>query len=126
LEAKSFRLSRSKTDYMKCDFSATTQDKGDVRLVGQVVPKKYTFRYLGSMLQKDGDIDEDLSHKIKVGWLKWRQASDVLCDSRMPLKLKDKFYRIAIRSAMLYEAECWPTKRRHVQQLSVAEMRMLQ
>jgi hypothetical protein len=27
---------------------------------------------------------------------------------------------------MLYRAECWPTKRRHVQQLSVAEMRMLQ
>ena len=27
--------------------------------------------------------------------------------------------------AMLYGAECWPTKRRHVQQISVAEMRML-
>ena len=27
--------------------------------------------------------------------------------------------------AMLYGAECWSTKRRHVQQLSVAEMRML-
>jgi hypothetical protein len=26
---------------------------------------------------------------------------------------------------MLYGAECWPTKRRYVQQLSVAEMRML-
>jgi hypothetical protein len=26
---------------------------------------------------------------------------------------------------MLYGAECWPTKRRHVQQLSVAEMRVL-
>ena len=26
---------------------------------------------------------------------------------------------------MLYGAECWPTKRRHVQQLSVVEMRML-
>jgi hypothetical protein len=26
---------------------------------------------------------------------------------------------------MSYEAECWPTKMRHVQQLSVAEMRML-
>jgi hypothetical protein len=38
---------------MKCDFSATTQE-GDVRLDGQVVPKKDTFRYLGSMLQKDG------------------------------------------------------------------------
>jgi hypothetical protein len=26
---------------------------------------------------------------------------------------------------MLYRAECWPTKRWHAQQLSVAEMRML-
>ena len=49
----------------------------------------------------------------------------VLCDSRVPQKLKGKFYRTAIRPAMLYGAECWPTKRRHVQQLSVAEMRML-
>ena len=44
---------------------------------------------------------------------------------RVPQKLKDKFYRTAIRPAMLYGAECWPTKKRHVQQLSVAEMRML-
>ena len=35
--------------------------------------------------------------------------------------LVGKFYRTAIRPAMLYGAECWPTKRRHVQQLSVAE-----
>jgi hypothetical protein len=54
LEAKSFRLSRSKIEYMKCDFSATTQEEGDVRHEGQVVPKKDTFHYLGSMLQKDG------------------------------------------------------------------------
>jgi hypothetical protein len=43
----------------------------------------------------------------------------------VPQKLKGKFYRTAIGPAMLYGAECWPTKRRHVQQLSVAEMRML-
>jgi hypothetical protein len=110
---------------MKCDFSATTQEEGDVRLDGQVVPKKDTFHYLGSMLQKNGDIDEDVSHRIKIGWLKWRQASGVLCDPRVPLKLKGKFYRTVIRPAMLYRAECWHTKRRHVQQLSVVEMRML-
>jgi hypothetical protein len=40
------------------------------RLDGQVVLKKDTFRYLGSMLQKDGDIDEDASHRIKADWLK--------------------------------------------------------
>jgi hypothetical protein len=126
LETKDFRLSRSKTEYMKCDFSATIQEKGDARLDGQVVPKKDTIHYLGSMLQKNGVIDEDVSHRIKAGWLKWRRASDVLCDPRVSLKLKDKFYRTAIRPAILYGVECWPTKRWHVQQLSVAEMRMLQ
>jgi hypothetical protein len=125
LEAKDFRLSSSKTEYMKCDFNATMQEERDVRLDGQVVLKKDTFRYLRSMLQKNGDIDEDLSHRIKTVWLKWRQASSVLCDPRVPLKLKGKFYRTAIRPVMLYEAECWPTKMRHVQQLSVAEMHML-
>jgi hypothetical protein len=34
LEAKGFSLSRSKTEYMKCDFSATTQMEGVVRLDG--------------------------------------------------------------------------------------------
>jgi hypothetical protein len=125
LESKGFRLSRTKTEYMRCSFSSTRHEEGEVSLDGQVVPERDTFRYLGSMLQKDGDIDEDVGHRIKAGWMKWRQASGVLCDKRVPQKLKGRFYRTAIRPAMLYGAECWPTKRRHIQQLSVAEMRML-
>jgi hypothetical protein len=34
LETKCFMLSRSKTEYMKYDFSATTQEERDVRLDG--------------------------------------------------------------------------------------------
>lgn len=41
-------------------------------------------------------------------------TSDVLCGKRVPQKLKGKFYRTAIRLALLYDLECWPTKR-HVQ-----------
>jgi hypothetical protein len=72
LESRGFRLSRTKTEYMMCDFSPTRHEDGDVSLEGQVVAKKDTFRYLGSMLQKDGDIDEDVRHRISAGWLKWR------------------------------------------------------
>jgi hypothetical protein len=67
LEEKSFRLSRSKIEYIKCDFNTTTQEEGDVRLDGQVLPKKDIFRYLGSILQNDRDIDKDVTHRIKVG-----------------------------------------------------------
>ena len=110
---------------MRCDFDGVVQEEGDVSLEGQVVSKKDTFRYLGSMLHRDGDIDADVSHRIKAGWIKWRQAFGILYDKRVPQKLKGKFYRTAIRPAMLYGAKCWPTKIRHVQQLSVAEMHML-
>jgi hypothetical protein len=108
---KGFRLSRSKTEDMKCNFSATIQEEGEVRLDAQVVSKKNTFRYLGSMLQNDGDINKDVSHKIKADWLKWCQASGVLCDPRVSLQVKGKFYKTTIRPDMLYGTKCWLTKR---------------
>ena len=51
---------------MRCDFGGVVQEKRDVSLEGQVVHKKDTFRYLGSMLQRDGDINADISHKSRV------------------------------------------------------------
>jgi hypothetical protein len=50
---------------MRCDFSTTTHEEGDVSLEDQVVVRKDTFRYLGSMLQKDKNID-DVSNIIKI------------------------------------------------------------
>ncbi|XP_078173285.1 uncharacterized protein LOC144567105 [Carex rostrata] len=64
LESNGFRLSRTKIEYMRCEFSCVRLDDGDVTLAGQVVPGKDTFRYLGSMLQSDDEIDEDVSHRI--------------------------------------------------------------
>ena len=54
-----------------------------ISLEGQVVHRNDTFQYLGSILQRDEDIDEDVSHRIKAGWMKWHQASGVLCDKRV-------------------------------------------
>jgi hypothetical protein len=54
---------------MRCDFGTTISEDGDVSLGVQVVPND-TFHYLGSMLQRDGVIYEDVSHGIKAGWMK--------------------------------------------------------
>ncbi|KAF3618962.1 putative UDP-glucose 6-dehydrogenase 1-like [Capsicum annuum] len=83
------------------------------------------FKYLGSVIQSNGEIDEDVSHRIGAGWMKWKLASGVLCDKKVPPKLKGKFYRVVVRPALLYGAECWPVKNSHIQRMKVAEMRML-
>jgi hypothetical protein len=110
---------------MRCQFSEENSNDGDVSLDGRIVSMNVTFQYLGSMLQSEREIDEDVSHRIRTGWVKWRQASGVLCDKNVPNKLKGKFYRMTIRPAIMYGIECWVTKGQHVQKMSVAEMRML-
>jgi hypothetical protein len=104
----------TKTEYIRCKFGGENSDDEDVSLDERVVPTNDTFRYLESMLQSEGEIDEDVSHKIRVGWVKWRQTSGVICDKKVPNKLKGKLYRTVIRPAMMYDAECWGTKGQHV------------
>ena len=43
----------------------------------------------------------------------------------MPLSLKGKFYRTAVRPFLLYGTECWANKKQHTQKISIAEMRIL-
>ncbi|OIT39959.1 histone deacetylase 14 [Nicotiana attenuata] len=126
LESKGFKLSRSKTEYLEYKFSVESREVGrDVRLGSQVIPKRDSFKYLGSMIQGDREINEDVTHRIGAGWMKWRLASGVLCDKKVPPILKGKFYRAVVRLAMLYGAECWPVKNSHIQRMKVAVMRML-
>ncbi|KAL6532781.1 hypothetical protein OROGR_013741 [Orobanche gracilis] len=126
LEARGFRLSRSKTEYMECRFSDNSDREAEmITFDGKVVHRSTFFRYLGSIIQKDGELDGDVAYRIKAGWLKWKSATGVLCDPDMPHRLKGKFYRTAIRPALLYGTECWAVKQCHVQKMNVAEMRML-
>ncbi|KAL5575766.1 hypothetical protein UlMin_017465 [Ulmus minor] len=60
-------------------------------------------------------IREDVDHRIKAGWTKWRVVSEVLCDRRMPARLKGKCYKTI----------CWATMRQHMHKMTVANMHML-
>jgi hypothetical protein len=84
LYSKGFRLNRVETEYIRHDFYTTTPKEGDFNLESQVVRRKVTFQYLESMVHTTENIDEDISHRIKAGWMKWRQTCVVLCDKRVP------------------------------------------
>jgi hypothetical protein len=65
LESKGFRMRMTKTEYMRYDFGTTISEDGDIGLGVQVVPKKDTFYYLRSMLQRDGDVMKMLAIESK-------------------------------------------------------------
>jgi len=43
----------------------------------------------------------------------------------MPVRLKEKIYRMVIRPALTYGAKCWPIKKAQAQRMMVTEMRMI-
>uniref|UniRef100_K4A0D7 Reverse transcriptase domain-containing protein n=1 Tax=Setaria italica TaxID=4555 RepID=K4A0D7_SETIT len=67
LESKGFRLSRIKTEYMRCDFGTATHEEGDVSLESQVVPWKDTFRYLDQCYNEMGILMRMLAIESKQG-----------------------------------------------------------
>nr|XP_043619607.1 uncharacterized protein LOC122591401 [Erigeron canadensis] len=114
LEDNGLCVSREKTKYLRCDF-----DKQEIRQNWDEDIR------IGERIHKLGGIDEYMIHRIQAGWMRWRAASGVMCDKRIPLKLKGKFYRVAIRPVMLYGSECWPMMKLQASRVEVTEMRML-
>ena len=95
---------------MECNFGKNQGiNEGVVSIEGQKNQRVNNFD-IQDILHAKGDIGADVTHRIKAGWTKWRNASGVLCDQRIPLRLKEKFYKTAIRPAMLYGTECWAVK----------------
>ena len=50
---------------------------------------------------------------------------DVSCDHRIPMKLKETFYRTTIKFAMFYGSKCEKLRNNISRKMSVTEMRML-
>ena len=92
---------------------------------GKVIACTSKFKYLGSVIQSNRKFDRDVTNRIQAGWLKWRAATRVLCDKKLLMRLKCKFYRVVIRPTFLYGTECWPVKKVFELRMKVTEMRML-
>ena len=92
---------------------------------GEELPKVDAFKYLGSVIDRDGTSQQDVQSRVWVGWMKWRELTGVLCDKNMPVKMKSKVYRTVVRPAMMYGSECWEMRKSDTKRMEVAERKML-
>ena len=62
---------------------------------------------------------------MQAGWNGWRKVSGVICDRRLPAKVKGKVYSSVVRPAMIYGLETVAVTKKQVEEMEVAEMKML-
>uniref|UniRef100_A0A914UZ20 Reverse transcriptase domain-containing protein n=1 Tax=Plectus sambesii TaxID=2011161 RepID=A0A914UZ20_9BILA len=123
LHQHGLQINTAKTEYMAA--GPDTANHNTIHLDGTPIARVESFKYLGSVLSEEGNIDADVKARMACGWLKWRECSGVLCDKKMPLRLKVKIYRTVVWPALMYGSECWAPARRHEQTIHTTEMQML-
>ncbi|KAG5584088.1 hypothetical protein H5410_044522, partial [Solanum commersonii] len=57
---------------------------------------KFSLTHLGFTIQGIVETDDDVTHHIRVGWMKWGITFGVLCDKKVSSKHKCKFYRVVL------------------------------
>lgn len=83
---------------MKCKFSKIRSVSNLEAKVGDHIISNVTqFKYIGSLVQNDGEVERYVKHQIQTKLSKWRKAGRVLSDMKVPLTLKKYFYRKTIR-----------------------------
>ena len=122
LERRGMKVSRSKTRYLcingKNDDEAVKMDDTKVQRVKE-------FKYLGSTVQESGSCEREVTKRVHAAWNGWRKVSGVICDRRLPARVKGKVYSSVVRPAMVYGLETVAVTRKQMEEMEVAEMKML-
>ena len=66
-----------------------------------------SFVYLGDKLNADGGCLSAVTARVRVGWMKFRELSGVLCGRKWSVKMKGRVYKACVRAAMVYGGETW-------------------
>ena len=84
-----------------------------------------SFVYLGNKLNAGGGCLSAVTARVRVGWMKFRELSAVLCGRKWSMKMKGKVYRSCVRAAMVYGSETWVMKKEEEGVLLRAERAMV-
>ena len=102
LERRGMKVSRSKTEYLCINGG---NDDETVKMEDTIVSRVMEFKYLGSTVQESGGCEREVKKRVQAGWNGWRRLSGVICDKRLPARVKGKVYSLVVRPAMVYGLE---------------------
>ena len=89
------------------------------------LPTVQSFKYLGSTIDRRAGASKDVDNRVAKAWSKWRELSGVICDKKIPTKLKLLIYQTVIRPTFLYGCETWSMSVKDEKRMATTEMRMV-
>ena len=87
------------------------------------LPTVQSFKYLGSAIYRRGGASKDVESRVPKAWSKWIELNGVICDKKVPTKLKILIYQTVIRPTLLYGCETWPMSVKDEMRMATTEMR---
>ena len=64
--------------------------KETVKVEDTKVLRVKEFKYLESTVQKSSSCEKDVKKRVQAGWNGWKKVLGVICDRRLPVRVKVK------------------------------------
>ena len=78
-----------------------------VTIEGQALENVYSFEYLGSRVQCDGDDMADVEYRINIAQSVFGSLSNIWTDHRLSSQMKIRLYQAAVCSTLTHACEAW-------------------
>ena len=92
---------------------------GSIKMQSALPPQVTEFKYLGSTLQSDVDMNTEVNKRTQCRWNNWMKMSGILRDKRTPPHVKGNIHNMIVQPAMLHGMETVPVTRSYVKKLEV-------
>ena len=97
-----------------------------IEAAGQKYAQTAQFRYLGGIVNEDGELTQEINHRSRAAWACIRRFSRELFDRpRAPWRLKVRLLRTEAMEALLYGCMTWAPRRDHYRLLRGTHHRLL-
>jgi hypothetical protein len=97
-----------------------------IEAAGQKYAQTAQFRYLGGLVNEDGELTQEINHRSRAAWACIRRFSRELFDRpRAPWRLKVRLLRAEAMEALLYGCMTWAPRRDHYRLLRRTHHRLL-
>ena len=117
---RSIKVSRSKTKYLCVNKG---NNKKTVKMESIKVQRVKKFKYLRSTVQESGSCEREVK-RVQAGCNGSRKILGVICNRRLPARVKGKVYSFVVRPALVYGLETAVVTKKQVEEMKMLRFAM--